>query len=152
MTRTARFQDCTIQPSWDSHSLDRQWRLEWPAFAQPRRMGHKDTEDWAIVQAGDTKGDTGSIPGQANGAAGISKSPSFWYESVLAPLWYTDLSPSFICPAWAWNRDVAWRMAMPVDSGSSLPKNTSLRVARLHHDGCRMPANHHLLHVKNRLP
>jgi hypothetical protein len=38
-------------------------------------------------------------------------------ESVLASLWHTVLSPSFIFPAWTWNRDMAWRMAMSIDFG-----------------------------------
>ena len=70
---------------WDGRHLRRPEK-EWVT---------KDTEDRTIAQAGDTKGDTVSIPGQANGAAGVSKSPPVWSESVL-----TALSPSFICPAW----------------------------------------------------
>ena len=57
-----------------------------------KEWGTKDTEVWAIVQAGETRGDTGSIPGQANGAR-----ESAWSESALASLWHTGtvLSPSF---------------------------------------------------------
>lgn len=58
----------------------------------------KNTEEWTTVRAGDTKGDTGSIPCQVNGAAGISKSPSVWSESVLASPWHTVLFPRPCAP------------------------------------------------------
>ena len=61
---TTRFLDCIIQPFWDGLTLwttsgvgDGQLMAE-PSFKQEKR-----------------KDDTGSIPGQVNGAPGISNSP-----------------------------------------------------------------------------
>jgi hypothetical protein len=76
----------------------------------------------------------GSIPGQANGAAGISKSPSVWSESVLTSLWHTvsSLSLIYMPRLDVWNRNQAMPIELrdPVCCGVANMLGAEMRLAR----------------------